>query len=355
MKIRLIGQANDSGIGTHFHHYTTAIKQINGIAEHVELIDFQSKEQLETVVKESQPNDINIGFVGLNMNGTVKGININWGVFESTIIPKTLMGVYSNHLLWLPSDWGRKIAIENGINPEQIEVAPEGVDNNTFHPYLKPNKERPFRFLLVGKYEIRKSFDETIMAFAREFGNDPNIQLVIKSDFFKDPELKRQELVNKIAALNVNNIKLIWGYKSIQDIANLYRSSDVFLFPTKAEGWGLPLIEAAACGLPLITTYYSGQTEFLQDIKSSCEFLPYDLEPIGCPEYQEFYPTDDGNFGKWAVTTESAIATAMRRVYTNYQAFSTQALKNSEIIRSKYSWANSAIKSLEILKKHGLL
>ena len=131
--------------------------------------------------------------------------------------------------------------------------------------------------------------------------------------------------------------------------------ADVFLFPTKAEGWGLPLIEAAACGLPLITTYHSGHTEFLQDIKSSCVLVDYELKNIECKEWQEFYPSPKGEYGKWAVSTIDSIANAIKQAYDNYSSLSIQAIKNSELIRTKYSWANSAIKSLEILKKYGLL
>ena len=353
MKIRLIGQANDSGIGTHFQHYAHAIRQISGLDSLVELIDFKDHEAIIKSANESTPADINISFVCADLNNVYRGSNINWSVFESTVIPEKILAVMNRHSLWIPSEWGRKIAIENGIHSNQIEIVPEGVDNNLFHPYFKPNKDK-FRFLLIGKYEMRKSMDESIDAFAQVFGNNPDIELVIKSDFFKDPELKKIELENKIASTGVNNIKLIWGYQTVTQISNLYRSCDIFLFPTKAEGWGLPLIEAAACGLPLITTYYSGQTEFIQDIKSSCILVDYQLEPINCKEYQNFYPAPDNNFGKWAVSSVDSIARAINQAYDNYSALSTQATKNSELIRTKYSWANSAIKSLEILKKYGL-
>jgi len=354
MKIRLIGQANDSGIGTHFQNYTQALKQINGLEPYIELVNFQDQEAIVKSANESTADDINISLVPANLNDYYRGYNINWAVFESTRIPESLLSVIKQHNIWIPTEWGRKICVENGVDLNQIEVIPEGVDNNQFHPYLKPQKDR-FRFLLIGKYEQRKSMDESIDAFARVFGNNPNVELIIKSDFFKDPELKKIELDNKIASTQVDNIRLIWGYQTINQIAELYRSADIFLFPTKAEGWGLPLIEAAACGLPLITTYYSGQTEFIKDIKSSCVLIDYQLEPIDCKEYQSFYPAPDNNYGKWAVTSTDNIAQAIKQAYDNYPALSAQAMKNSELIRTKYSWANSAIKSLEILKKHSLL
>jgi glycosyltransferase involved in cell wall biosynthesis len=112
----------------------------------------------------------------------------------------------------------------------------------------------------------------------------------------------------------------------------------------------LPLIEAAATGLPLITTYYSAQTEFLQDIKSSCCFVPYELTDIDCADYKSFYPALDNNYGRWAGITVNGIRQALCESYTNYPALHIQAAKNSDIIRSKYSWANSVISSLKTLK-----
>ena len=53
--------------------------------------------------------------------------------------------------------------------------------------------------------------------------------------------------------------------------------------------------------------------------------------------------------------TVDNIAKSIKQAYDNYPALSAQAIKNSELIRTKYSWTNSAIKSLEILKKQGLL
>ena len=46
MKLRLIGQANDSGIGTHYHNYVKALKQIEGFDSIIELINFQDRSAL---------------------------------------------------------------------------------------------------------------------------------------------------------------------------------------------------------------------------------------------------------------------------------------------------------------------
>ena len=69
MKIRLLGQANDSGIGTHYGQFARALLSISGINTLVEFIDHTDYDAVNAAVKVSQSNDINISFVCANING----------------------------------------------------------------------------------------------------------------------------------------------------------------------------------------------------------------------------------------------------------------------------------------------
>ena len=168
-------------------------------------------------------------------------------------------------------------------------------------------------------------------------------------------EQKQNELVGWIKHMGMTNVQVVWGTVGDQDMAGLYQQSDVFVLPSKGEGWGLPLIEAAATGLPIITTMYSGQTEFLQPIVSSVVAVEYDMMPIACAEYQLFYPTTDGDWGSWAQPRIDSIRQALRSSRLNYEALKAQALINSEIIRRDFSWDQSAYCALQSLQKRGLL
>jgi glycosyltransferase involved in cell wall biosynthesis len=357
MKIRIIGQSNDSGIGVHHYHYVQALMQIPRIAQHIELIDFTDAARLQRAAAESRSDDVAISFVGTYFRNVFQGHCVNWTVFETTVIPDGLLNLYRNDTstLWIPSHWGRDVALANGVDPARIEVVPEGVDSAQFHPYLNPRPQRPYRFLTVGKYERRKSYTEILSAFAETFGNDPAVELVIKSGYFQDVERKGQEMAAEIRAHGCNNIRLLWGTQTPETLVDLYRTSDCFVFPTRAEGWGLPLIEAAASGLPLITTNYSAQTEFLRDIHSSCLFVDYDLVAVDCPEYISYNPSASGHWGLWAEPRVNSIAEQMRQAYQNYAHLKLEAIKNSAVIRSNFSWANSVTASLAALKRRGAL
>jgi len=349
MRIRLIGQRNSTGIGIHYASFADELQQLQYIGSMVEEIDFKNNDQIYAAIADSRDTDINISFVGVNLHQHFKGVNIQWIVFESTLIPGDILAtLHGADQVWTPSEWGRITLVANGIRNEKIRVVPEGVNGRIFHNYGKKpwTNTRPFRFLMVGKYEQRKSFDETLDAFAQVHGNHPDIELVIKSSYFTNHDQKLQQLQKKITSLGLNNVTLLWGGMEVDKLAELYRSCDIFVLPSKGEGWGLPLLEAAASGMPIITTFYSGHTEFLNPIRSSVVDVDYVMTEIACPEYCSYYSSTNGSWGQWARPDIFSIANCMQGVCREYAMVYENAQKNSHIIRQRFSWANSVDSAL---------
>ena len=84
--------------------------------------------------------------------------------------------------------------------------------------------------------------------------NSTQVELGIKADWFLMPS-QTKELSRLVTSFGLSNLRLYAGEWSPEQLAALYSYSDAFVLPTKAEAWGLPLLEAAATGLPIITTY----------------------------------------------------------------------------------------------------
>lgn len=355
MKIHLIGQRNSSGIGNHFASFADALKALDQIGMVVQELDFQDSSAIVAASQASTEADVTISFVGMNIHDLFRGLNIQWVVFESTRIPvDVLRSAQLADVVWVPSQWGRDILIDNGLDRRKIDIVHEGVDHNLFHPWGRQPQQRPFRFLMVGKYEIRKSYPEIFRAFAQEFGNNPAVELVMKSDYFRDGNAKAQQMIADLRSHGFENWRLNWGYADIRAVADMYRTADVFLSAPRGEAWGLPIIEAAATGLPIISTVYSGHAEFLKPIKTSVVPVEWHLAPVDCPEYKSYYPFDDGDWGLWAIPTVDSIRTAMRTAYQNHHKLSQQARKNSAIIRTQFSWSASADRAVQALESRGI-
>ena len=355
MRINLIGQRNSSGIGNHFGSFATALASLDLVGSCVHELDFQDPNAIISAAQNSTDQDVTISFVGLNIHDLFQGLRIQWVVFESTRIPvDVLRSADLADVVWVPSAWGRDVLIANGIDAGKIDVVHEGVDHDRFHPYGRVSESRPFRFLVVGKYEIRKSYPEIFSAFAAEFGNNPAVELVMKSDYFRDGNIKAQQMIADLRSHAFENWRLNWGYVDLATIADMYRTADVFLSAPRGEAWGLPIIEAAASGLPIISTMYSGQAEFLQPVQTSVISVDYDMGAVDCPEYQGYYPFPDSNWGEWAVPKIDSIRHSMRFAYENHQNLAPIALANSAVIRREFGWNASADQAVEALESRGI-
>jgi glycosyltransferase involved in cell wall biosynthesis len=268
-------------------------------------------------------------------------------VFESTRIPATILpAIQGADQVWVPSAWGCDVLLAHGVAEHRVHVVPEGVDGARFHAHGRQPRTsaRPFRFLTVGKYEQRKGIDQTIEAFAQVYANQPHAELIIKSNYFTNHHEKYNALRAKISGLD--NVTLLWGEMTEIQLADLYRASDTFVLPTRAEGWGLPLIEAVAAGLPVITTRYSGQTEFLQHVTDSVLPVAHVMTRIDCAEYCSYYPDSESDWGIWAQPNVDSIVTCMQQALQQEQRLYDRAQRNSAIIRERFSWSQSAEQAL---------
>ncbi len=349
MRIRLIGQRNTSGIGTHYACFADALRNMHGIGAVVDEVDFLDPAAIDQAISTSQADDINICFVAMPIHGHFRGRNIQWVVFESTRIPASIQpAIQGADQVWVPSSWGHSVLTAHDIDADRIRIVPEGVDGARFHAHGRRPRStaRPFRFLTVGKYEQRKGIDLTIEAFAQVYGNQAQAELVIKSNYFTNHREKHSELQGKIADLGLNNVTLLWGEMTEAQLADLYRACDVFVLPTCAEGWGLPLIEAVAAGLPIITTMHSGHTEFLQHVYDSVLPVAHAMTRIDCAEYCSYYPDVTNDWGFWAVPDINSLVACMQQALQQEQRLYDHAQRNSKIIRERFSWSQSVEQAL---------
>ncbi len=127
------------------------------------------------------------------------------------------------------------------INEDRIFVVYNSFSKNISKPSNKVNM-----FLSVGEIERSKNFGTLIKAFDKFNNKDYKLTIVGRegNDY-------QEVLQAKNNALNKDNINLL-GYVSGEELKNLYATSKVFVFPSKFEGFGIPLIEAMAYSLPVI-------------------------------------------------------------------------------------------------------
>jgi glycosyltransferase involved in cell wall biosynthesis len=359
MKLRLLGQRNILGGGVHFSNLVDALRKVYFPENIVEEVDLFEDTQFNCAVRSSSAQDINIWIWPDERVKLLKGTQIVWATFESDRLPAHYLHFLNAAVdfVWVPSSWGRDVLIANGVASDRVDIVPLGVDANAFHTYMRRNADlsRPFRFLTVGKFEKRKGYHELLQAFTDAFGNSSNVQLVIKADYFLDFESKKKALTELVATFGISNVRLMDGNWPKEQLFGLYSCCDAFVFPSRSEAWGLPAIEAVAAGLPIISTFYSGHTEFLQFVESSLFKISTTLQPIDDPEYQRYWPSSVGDYGRWAQPSVASIVEGLMLTQQRHSQLSDMALSNSLLVRERFSWNAAANKSLDHLKRRGLI
>ena len=130
--------------------------------------------------------------------------------------------------------------------------------------HIDNSKINKIKLLYVARLEKRKRHEWCINAFEYLYKNGFHVELNIVGNgschYAKHIKNMIQNLENKYC----NSIKL-YSNISNHELNNLYITSDIFIFPSKGEGFGIPIIEAASFGLPCVVTESTALTELKED------------------------------------------------------------------------------------------
>ena len=183
---------------------------------------------------------------------------------------------------WLWHDADALVAVSNGLRsyaqetaPDlPIQVIPNAIDLSTFTPALRRESDGPVRLLYVGRFNIFKNVESLIEATARlqrmEVGE---FELELVGEGEQRPVLERM-----VSDLGLTRRVQFTGWVPRERIADHYRLADIFVTATTWEGMPNTVLEAMACGLPIVGTQASGLQELV------CDDVNGYLVPIRDPE-----------------------------------------------------------------------
>jgi len=210
-----------------------------------------------------------------------------------------------------------------GILDEQISVIYLGVDYTTFKPSLQTSELKHPYILFVGSEHPRKNLPTLLRAFKRlkEQPRFRNLKLV-KVGKAGGPEIDfRSQTVHIMNSLNLNQDVIFTETVPKEDLAAYYRGAKCFVFPSLYEGFGLPLLEAMACGCPVISSDSSSVPEVVGE--AAIKVSPHDIE---------------------------GLAAALEKILTDRELREDLVAKGATQA-ARFSWKQTAKKTLEIYKE----
>lgn len=260
--------------------------------------------------------------------------------------------------IWVHTQYNKDCYVREGIAEERVAVIPVGVNPEIFDPATAPARlptQKSFKFLFVGESMWYSGLDLVLKAFTEEFLADENVSLIVK-DFKSASANARKANLDLLRELqqNPDNPEIIYVDRDMteNEMASLYRACDCLVYPYRAEAFGQQVLEAMACGVPVLMTQWEDNlgvgSEAFNHFISARQIKHIDKQIGGF---------DTLNFPLWVEPNFAELRYKMREATEEYSEWQQRAIKASQQVRTHHTWKQSydAIAArLEVLKEKPL-
>ncbi len=239
----------------------------------------------------------------------------------------TILSIKKAQRVIFPSMNAHTVAEKSGTLIHHAELIYHGINKEIFHPHNEGGRLSQFKrkyglnkfILYVSHIQRYKNFLELIKAFILLEGKiDDNIQLVFAGRCFDEDYYK--EMKDFIIEHRYEDRIIFLGNVPYEELPFLYSACMIFVYPSTCESFGLTLVEAMACGAPILAS-------MLEPMPEICADAAIYFEP----------------------TNPAAIADVIFKTITDKNLIST--LRINSLTRAKiFSWENTASQTLKILE-----
>ena len=258
-----------------------------------------------------------------------RGKLVYHSVFESTRLPKQWIAPANEADAIITTDiWCANVFKKSGVSVP-LYIIPEGTDE--FEIY---NPEKPFTFLHYSftSENDRKGSKILLRCFLELFANKSDVRLIMKGNTHEtDTSFWK----------SYPNVEYIYANYDREKMLGLMSKAHCFVFPSKAEGFGLPPLEAMAHAIPTIVSNNTAMTSFA-DLA-----IPLKMRAKIKSQYEIWE-----NTGYWYIPDEVHLKKLMWDVYQNYADYKKEAVARHPLVKKYYSFdkiAEKIVKTLEVI------
>lgn len=265
--------------------------------------------------------------------------------WEFSRLRKDIVEIFNNaDEVWTPSLFSRDSFVNSGVDPNKVQIIPNGIDPELFKPYgekFKLYTSKKLKLLYVGGTTWRKGFDVLLDVYTQLFTSDDDITLIVKDmgtgTFYKG-QTAEEQIKNIQAQPGKPEIIYMNDDLSEEEMASLYRACNLLVSPYRGEGFSLPALEAMASGLPVVVTKGGATDDFTNDKYA----LYIDSEERNIGDEIDGYKLTDNAFV--LEPDKEHFAHILKTVYEKPNVLYPMGLIAQEFAREKMTWKRSTLK-----------
>jgi glycosyltransferase involved in cell wall biosynthesis len=272
---------------------------------------------------------------------------IIYTMMETPTVHWDMIGIMNSNYneCWTPTRWNAETFRKSGLKIP-IRVMPLGIDPNVYRPdgeaWMPPalrltgrnagNEEIPtgYLFIYLCQPTFRKGIEVLLEAFDEAFGKDQEAGLIIATTAHETPYFTPEPGVR-------SRIWLMTGSYDESELASIYRACDAYACTSRGEGFNMPVVEAAACGLPVVVPRTSVHPELVPE---GCGFFfDSDRSKVfkGAGDVSKWF--EDIPFPDYGRRSRKQLVEVLRRVKNERTASMQVGKKYMNHVRSRYKWA----------------
>jgi len=255
---------------------------------------------------------------------------------------QTLRGTDSNIVSL--SEFCSLVAGQAGVRQERRHVWHPGYSPE-IRDVARPATARDrFRFLTVTNSHDLERYNTLALlkAYAGAFTPADAVTLVVKDYGATSSDRRLQQAIARHP--DAAAIEYVTAFTSKRDLIALYRSCDAFVSAHRGEGFGMKILDALACGLPVITPLFGGPTAYCRT--DNCFAVDFAKVPVGdCLDTRSLHIT---NQPLWAEVDVASLRLQLLRVYRDGALRAAVARRGHDTVVDAFSWPSAAKRFMDI-------
>lgn len=275
--------------------------------------------------------------------------NIGYTTWESSVMPAQRVQLCNGMSeIWVPSEYNREIFVNSGVTVP-VKVLPHAAEPGWFErPDTNlelPIRSDTFKFLSIAQLSSRKNLDGLARAYLTGFTSEDNVCLIVKTYINRGGDVEKKHITDFFGKIKVDlgltnypPMLLISEILDERQIRSLYYQSNCYVSAHRSEGFGLPIFEAMAAGLPTIATGFSGNVDFMP--RDFTYHVNYQMSPVYgmsfSPHWREIYKGNQD----WADPDLTHLRSQMRYVFEHQSEAYLNGIKSTNHVLNNFStWA----------------